>query len=178
MRLFTSRLLASRRTASRLSPLACTLFLGACASAGGGSARQPASLYARLGGYEAIAAVVDDLLAREVKDPVVAPFFKGLEVRDVQRIRQHLVDQLCAVAGGPCFYPGRDMKAVHAEMEITEDAWNAFTGHINETLKAFKVGERERNELVVIVGSLKRDVVKQPTPDDWTKELLKIRRGE
>jgi len=88
----------------------------------------------------------------------------GLEERDVKRIRQHLVDQICTAAGGPCFYPGRDMKTVHAEMEITEEVWNAFTGHIGETLRAFKVGERERNELVVIVGSLKADIVKKPAP--------------
>jgi hemoglobin len=160
-----------------LSPVACLLVLSACASVGGGGAKSNVSLYARLGGYDAIAAVVDDLLAREVKDPVVAPFFKGLEARDVQRIRQHLVDQLCAVSGGPCFYPGRDMKTVHAEMEITEEVWNAFTGHIGETLRAFRVGERERNELVVIVNSLKADIVKKPTPEDWAKELRRINRG-
>jgi hemoglobin len=150
----------------------------ACASTGGRTPASGPSLYARLGGYEALAAVVDDLLAREVKDPIVAPFFKGLELKDVQRIRQHLVDQLCAVTGGPCYYPGRDMKVVHEGMEITEEAWNAFTGHIDATLKAFRVGERERNELVVIVGSLKKDIVKPPTPEDWKKELLKVRRGE
>jgi hemoglobin len=160
----------------RLLSVALVLLVSACASAGGRTTALP-SLYARLGGYEAIAAVVDDLLAREVKDPIVAPFFKGLEVRDLQRIRQHLVDQLCAVSGGPCFYPGRDMKTVHAEMEITEEVWNAFTGHIGETLRAFKVGERERNELVVIVGSLKKDMVKPPTPEDWSKELRKVNRG-
>ena len=148
----------------RIATLAFALASVACASMGRSRAPASASLYARLGGYEAIAAVVDDLLGREVKDPVVAPFFKGLEERDVKRLRQHLVDQLCTVAGGPCFYPGRDMKTVHAEMEITEEAWNAFTGHIGETLAAFKVGERERNELVVVVQSLKADIVKPKAP--------------
>lgn len=151
-----------RSPRARLVSLVPILFLGACATFGGAKAPSTASLYARLGGYEAIAAVVDDILAREVKDPVVAPFFKGLEEQDVKRIRQHLVDQVCAAAGGPCFYPGRDMKSVHAEMEITEEVWNAFTGHIGATLKAFKVGERERNELVVIVQSMKVDIVKKP----------------
>lgn len=136
--------------------------ISACASMQG--APREMSLYARLGGYESIAAVVDDILARELRDPVVAPFFKGLEPADLQRIRQHLVDQLCAAAQGPCFYPGRDMKTVHAEMEITNDVWNAFTGHIGETLTAFKVGERERNELVAIVAGLKADIVHAPAP--------------
>jgi hemoglobin len=175
MRPATSHISISRLT-SRLWPLAAGLVM-ACASTSGRASSTP-SLYARLGGYDAIAAVVDDLLAREVKDPIVAPFFKGLEIKDVQRIRQHLVDQVCAAAGGPCFYPGRDMKTVHAEMEITEDVWNAFTGHIGETLRAFKVGERERNELVVIVNSMKKDIVRQKAPDEWANALLKVSRGE
>jgi hemoglobin len=153
-----------RRLSARIATAASVALLASgCASVGRQAAPEP-SLYARLGGYEAIAAVVDDILAREVRDSVIAPFFKGLEEADVKRIRQHLVDQLCAVTGGPCFYPGKDMRTAHAEMEITEDVWNAFTGHIGESLAAFKVGERERNELVVIVGSLKKDIVHPPTP--------------
>ncbi len=134
----------------------------ACAAFGRGGPPASASLYARLGGYEAIAAVTDDILTREMKDSLIAPFFKGLEARDLQRIRQHLVDQLCAAAGGPCFYPGKDMKTTHAEMEITPAVWNAFVSHIGETLAAFKIGERERNELVVIVNSLRPDIVNKP----------------
>jgi hemoglobin len=133
-----------------------------CAVFGRGGPPATASLYTRLGGYEAIAAVADDILAREMKDSLVTPFFKGLEAKDLQRIRQHLVDQLCAAAGGPCFYPGKDMKTTHAEMEITPAVWNAFVSHIGETLAAFKVGERERNELVVIVNSMRGDIVNKP----------------
>lgn len=153
---------ASSRT--RIATIVSGFAISACA--GASAHRQPAtaSLYTRLGGYEAIAAVVDDILARELRDSLVAPFFKGLEPADLQRIRQHLVDQVCAAAGGPCFYPGRDMKTVHAEMEITNEVWNAFTGHIGETLDAFKVGERERNELVAFVNSVKPDMVRPPSP--------------
>jgi len=148
---------------TRLLLAALTLVtISGCAVFGRGGPPATASLYARLGGYEAIAAVADDILAREVKDSIVAPFFKGLEAKDLQRIRQHLVDQLCAAAGGPCFYPGKDMKTTHAEMEITPAVWNAFVGHIGQTLAAFKVGERERNELVVIVNSMRADIVTKP----------------
>ena len=138
------------------------LVLASCATFGRGAPPATASLYARLGGYESLAAVTDDILAREVRDPVITPFFKGLDAGDLRRIRQHLLDQLCTATGGPCFYPGRDMKAVHAELEITEAAWNAFTRHIEETLTAFKVPEREHNELVVVIAGLKKDIVNKP----------------
>lgn len=45
-----------------------------------------------------------------------------------------------------------------------EDVWNAFTGHIGESPPALNVGERERNELVVIVAGLKKDIVNMPRP--------------
>ena len=108
------------------------------------AAKEGPSLYHRLGGYDAIAAFTDDFLGRATNDPVIVPFFKGLSTADLQRIRQHLVDQLCNATGGPCFYPGRDMKTVHAELEITPAVWNAFTGHLNETVAHFKIGDRER----------------------------------
>lgn len=132
-----------------------------CATARQPSAAAPpaASLYARLGGFEALAAVSDDFLGRVMKDARLEPFFRGLEPKELQRTRQHLVDLLCTATGGPCYYPGRDMKTVHAQFEITADVWNAFTGHFNDTLARFKVPDRERNEVAAIVQSLRPDIV-------------------
>ena len=140
-----------------------TLAFTACASVGhGAAAPASATLYARLGGIDALAAVVDDFLGREMQDTRIEPFFRGLEQKDMRRTRQHLVDLLCNATGGPCYYPGRDMKSVHAQFEITPEVWNAFTGHFNETLAKFKVGERERNEVAAIVQSLRPDIVNKP----------------
>ena len=140
--------------------LSLAVVASGCASMSRGSQAPPtASLYSRLGGYDAIAAVTDDFLGGALGDPRIAPYFKGLEPKDIRRIRQHVVDQLCNATGGPCYYPGRDMKTVHAEMEINNDVWNAFTSHFNPTLAKFKVPERERNELVNIIGSLRGSIV-------------------
>lgn len=132
------------------------------ATAGPLAAKEGPSLYHRLGGYDGIAAFTDDFLGRATNDPVIVPFFKGLTTADLQRIRQHLVDQLCNATGGPCFYPGKDMKTAHAELEITPAVWNAFTGHLNETVARFRIGDRERNELVAIIESLRADIVNKP----------------
>ena len=149
---------ARRALALSLAAIALT----ACATAGARAPATAGSLYQRLGGYDAIAAVIDDFLAREMADARIVPFFKGLEPRELQRVRQHLVDQVCFATGGPCYYPGKDMKAAHAELEITDQVWNVFTGHFNESLQKFKVGTRERNELVAIIGSLRKDIVNKP----------------
>lgn len=118
-----------------------------------------ASLFLRLGGMDGITAFSDDFLGRVTNDPVIIPFFKGLTDADLKRIRQHVIELLCSATGGPCTYSGKDMKTTHKDMEINNDSWNAFTGHLNESVTRFRVPDRERNELVVIIASLKKDIV-------------------
>ena len=82
------------------------------------------SLYKRLGGYDAIAAVTDDFVSRLVNDKVVGRYLVGLSDSSKARLRQHFVDQLCAATGGPCIYVGRDMKTVHKGLGITGAEWD------------------------------------------------------
>jgi hemoglobin len=75
------------------------------------------------------------------------------------RIRQLVVDQLCAATGGHCVYKGRDMKTSHAGLGITEAQWNLAVTHLVATLNKFKVPEREQNELAAALTQLKPDIV-------------------
>ena len=85
------------------------------------SERTEQSLYTRLGGYDAIAAVVDSLLERMRGDPQLARFWTSPRSVDTnRRERQLAVDFIAAAAGGPTFYLGRDMKTAHAGMGITK----------------------------------------------------------
>jgi hemoglobin len=120
---------------------------------------QDASLYKRLGGYDALAAVTDDFLGRLATDPQLGRFFKGLSTDSQKRTRQHVVDFLCLAAGGPCAYTGRDMKTAHTGLNITEDDWNASVKHLVATLDKFKVPEREKNEVLAAISGLKGDIV-------------------
>jgi hemoglobin len=128
-------------------------------NAASSDAKAPPTLYKRLGGAPGIAAFTDDFLDRTMTDPVLVPFFKGLTDDDDKRIHQHLRELLCAVTGGGCTYTGKDMKTAHAQMEISNDVWNQFTGHFNETVARFHIADPERNELVNIVASVKKDIV-------------------
>ena len=120
---------------------------------------QKDSLYKRLGGYDAIAAVTDDFLARMIADPQLNKFFVGFSNESKKRIRQHVVDFLCQTAGGPCAYHGADMKTAHAGINITEQDWQASVKDLQATLDKFKVPDRERDELLAAIGSLKGDIV-------------------
>jgi hemoglobin len=119
------------------------------------------SLYTRLGGYDAIAAVVDDFVPRLVADPLLAKYFVGASNDSKMRIRQLVVDKICQMAGGPCLYIGKDLKAAHAGLGITEAEWNAAVKGVTATLDKFKVMGKEREELLAAVASLKGEVVEK-----------------
>ena len=122
-------------------------------------AQQQSSLYHRLGGYDAIAAVTDDFVGRLGTDPQLKRFFIGLSVDSQQKLRQHVVDFLCNATGGPCLYTGRDMKTAHTGLGITEADWSASVNHLVATLDKFKVPEKEKGEVLGAISSLKGDIV-------------------
>jgi hemoglobin len=117
------------------------------------------TLYERLGGYDAIAAVAADLLPRLQGDAKLARFWQNRGEDGVQREKQLLIDFLCANSGGPLYYTGRDMKTSHRGMGIGEADWAAFLGHLRATLEAFRVPDTESNEVVGFIGSTRGDIV-------------------
>lgn len=117
------------------------------------------TLYERLGGYDAISAVTNDLLPRLKADSQLARFWQHRGEDGVKRETQLLIDFLCSSAGGPLYYTGRDMKTSHKGMKISEGDWSALLGHLNATLETFQVPQAERDEVVAFVQSTKPDIV-------------------
>ncbi len=122
----------------------------------------PPNLYQRLGGYDAIAAVVDDFAPRLIQDAQLSRFFTGLSQDSIRRIRQHLVDFVCQATGGPCYYFGRDMKTSHTGLGITESDWNRMVELFKATLDKFKVPAKEQEELISLVATTKGAIVEKP----------------
>jgi hemoglobin len=128
---------------------------------GSSAAAQQRTLYQRLGGYDAIAAVTDDFIVRLATDSTLGRFFAGHGTAGKQRIRQLVVDQLCAAAGGPCIYTGRDMKTAHAGLGISEANWDRAVQLLVATLDKFKVPAPEKNELLAAISGMKEDIVER-----------------
>lgn len=120
------------------------------------------TLYQRLGGYDAIAAVSDDFIGRLATGKLLSRFVSGLSVDSQKRLRQHLVEFLCNATGGPCIYLGRDMKTVHTGLGITEADWKEGVEALTATLVKFKVPEKEKGEVLAAVSGLKKDIVEKP----------------
>ena len=119
------------------------------------------TLYARLGGYDAIAAVADDLLARLMADPQLGRFWAHRAADSVRREKQLLIDFLCASAGGPMYYTGRDMATSHKGMGISVQDWERFRGHLQATLEKFQVPEPERRAVLAFIDSTRADIVER-----------------
>ena len=122
---------------------------------------QQKTLYARLGGYDAIAAVVDEFITRLATDKRFERFFTGFSDDSKKRLRQHILDQFCAAAGGPCVYTGREMRTSHKGLGITEADWDAAAKHLVAALDKYKVPETEKNELLAFVVTQKKDIVEK-----------------
>ena len=144
----------SIRRSCMLAVLALPLF-SAAASA------QDKTLYQRLGGYDAIAAVSDEFIARLASDDQEKRFFIGFSNDIKMRIRQLLVDLVCKSTGGPCVYTGRDMKTAHAGSGVTKADWDRSLGVFVEVLNKFKVPDKEQQELAALLAPLEKDIVEK-----------------
>jgi hemoglobin len=117
------------------------------------------TLYERLGGYDAITAVANDLLPRLMGDASLGRFWQHRAADSLAREKQLLIDFLSFAAGGPMYYTGRDMKLSHKGMGISEADWQAFLGHLNATLDAFALPAGERRDVLGFIDSTKADIV-------------------
>jgi hemoglobin len=114
------------------------------------------SLYERLGGLDAIKAVVDDFVANVAADTAINARFANT---NMPAFKQQLVDQICEATGGPCKYTGKDMPTAHAGMKISDAEFDALVGDLKKTLDKFKVPDREQGELLGALGGMKSDIV-------------------
>jgi len=119
------------------------------------------SLHQRLGGYDAIAAVSDEFIARLATDDQEKRFFIGFSNDSKLRIRQHLVDLVCKSTGGPCVYTGRDMKTAHAGAGVTKADWDRSLKIFGEVLNKLKVPDKEQQELAALLIPLEKDIVEK-----------------
>jgi len=117
------------------------------------------SLYRRLGGYDVIAAIIDDMFALLRADPAFARFGSGRSTDSHMRARQLLVDQMGELTGGPCYYIGRDMLTSHAGLAISGAEWDANMKHADAALLKNGVADAERAEFLALFERYRGDIV-------------------
>lgn len=117
------------------------------------------TLYDRLGGYDAIAAVATGLLRRLHADQTIGRFWRDRGTDGIAREKQLLIDFLANASGGPMLYVGRGLLQSHAGMGITDQDWELFLGYLNQTLDEFSVPEAERSDLLSYLDTTRPELV-------------------
>ena len=119
------------------------------------------SLYKRLGGYDAICAIVDAWFARMAEDLKFALFPAGRSDFSRKRTRQLTVDFLCETTGGPCHYFDLGIKTAHQGLGITAQLWNVNLSYLAEVLDQLELAQREKKEFLNLVTAYKDSVVER-----------------
>jgi hemoglobin len=119
---------------------------------------QGKSLYERLGGKDAITAVVKTFVTTVGADKRINGYFAST---DLTKLKMHLVNQICEASGGPCKYTGRTMKQTHAGMGVTDAAFGALVEDLGSALDHHKVGKPEKDDLLAVLGPMKGDIVEK-----------------
>ncbi len=116
------------------------------------------SLYERLGGKEAITAVVEEFVGNVAGDIRINSFFKDA---NIPHLKKMLVEQICEATGGPIKYTGLDMKSAHKGMGIASTHFNSLVEDLVKALDKFKVPEKEKGELIGALAGMKNDIVEK-----------------
>jgi hemoglobin len=157
-----------------MKPIALALCLLAAVSVGGaarGGVQTPAaaqkSLYERLGGLDAISAVIDEFMKIAGADARINKKF-ARTAQDGKRVRLHFIEQVCMLTGGPCKYTGDNMKKAHKNMGMTEGEFSAGVEDLIRALDKFNVPTPEKNELLTALAQFKQDIVEVKSNETGT----------
>jgi len=117
------------------------------------------TLYERLGGYDAISAVANNLLPRLMADAELGRFWQHRGSDGLEREKQLLIDFLSHNAGGPVYYTGRNMSMTHVGMRISDTDWLNFMEHVRQTLTHFNLPDQETSEVLMFIESTRAEIV-------------------
>jgi len=121
------------------------------------------SLYDRLGGKQAITAVVDEFVGRVAGDNRINHFFAATASNPAQlaSFKMKLVDQICEASGGPCKYTGKDMKTAHRGLGISTADFNALVEGLVGSLDKFKVNAADKKQVLGVLGPMQGQIVEK-----------------
>lgn len=117
------------------------------------------TLYDDLGGRPGLTRIADGMLQRVQADPRVKDKFGDA---NIERLQGLLMLQFCVVSGGPCTYPGRNMKAAHADLDLAPRHFTAMVENLQDAMDAEGVPFRTQNRLLALLAPMHRDIEAAP----------------
>jgi hemoglobin len=123
------------------------------------------SLYQRLGGEDAIRAIITDTNARALRDPKVnfvregTPHQWSASPEDIQRLNSQMTDYFVSVTGGPSRYAGPGIHNAHQGMRISDAEFRAYIDNLRAALTARHVPGPDAQEFVRLAQKYRVDIV-------------------
>ncbi|MFZ2387083.1 MAG: group 1 truncated hemoglobin [Polaromonas sp.] len=117
---------------------------------------QDDQLYKAFGEKSGLVSLMDDFMTRLLADPRTGPHFKPA---NQQRVKEQLVEQLCALGGGPCVYKGADMKTAHVNLEVTKSDFNALVEVLQRSMDAKGIPFTRQNQMLALLAPMHRDII-------------------
>lgn len=124
------------------------------------------AIYDKIGGVTVIADAVEEFYGRLRADPILGGYFDDAEAA---RLETHQRMFITAVLGGPDAYEGRDMRAAHAHLPITDRDFDLFLEHLASTLEDLGTAAERVNEVMDALTPLRVEIVSaaHAGPDEW-----------
>lgn len=123
------------------------------------------SLYERLGGVYAIAAVVDHFSDQLLKNPKIVnanPELKEWHTKEYKvrlpGLKFNRTLWVCAVSGGPYQCTAKNLDDAHMHLHISPEVFDEVAAELGRTLDYFKVPEREKEQVLAAFNAQKPDV--------------------
>ena len=113
------------------------------------------SLYERLGETPGIESIAKDLVANHLKNPKVSSRYTS----DAKDIANGAATFFIQGTGGPAVYKGDDMPTVHRAMNISSEEFLAVLDDAMAALDSNNIGQREKEEVLMVLYSMKDDIV-------------------
>ncbi len=113
-------------------------------------------LYKAFGEKAGLVTLMDDFMTRLLADPRTGPHFKPA---NQQHVKEQLVEQLCALGGGPCVYKGADMKTSHAELDIKKSDFHALVEVLQHSMDAQGIAFATQNKMLALLAPMHRDII-------------------
>ena len=113
-------------------------------------------LYKAFGEKAGLVSLMDDFMVRLLADPRTGPHFRPA---NQQHIKEQLVEQLCALGGGPCVYKGVDMKTSHANLDVTKSDFHALVEVLQQSMDARGIAFTRQNQMLALLAPMHRDII-------------------
>jgi hemoglobin len=119
-------------------------------------ANTKASLYDRVGGAEGVKNMVATFYSKVVADAALRPFFNDVALNKLRRMQ---IEFFTAALDGPSRYTGRPLIHAHHGLNITRQHFQAFVGHLFETLAHYPLGEDDRYAIISRINTYADDII-------------------